>query len=141
MPELPSEAFGGGFGERPGEAESLEPSRQGGRQRDELGPGAVGVVVAEGHALEAGVFEPVDGVFGSGVAAVARVEFGGVSLGVGAEPAAAPEVRVEQAALRAGVAPLAAGDEPGVLGPVLERLSAFQGVVRVSSSAQLGLLA
>ena len=48
------------------------------------------------------------------------VQFGGVAVGVCKGSSAAPQVRVERAALRAGAAGLAAGDEAGPGGPAVE---------------------
>ena len=78
------------------------------------------MVVAEGHAGQAGVFEVGDGVLDAGVGSVVGVEFGWVACGVGVEPAVAPGAGVEQAALSAGVKRFAAGDETGLVGPVGE---------------------
>ena len=48
------------------------------------------------------------------------VELGGVAVGVGVEPAVAPQLGVEQGALRAGVKRLAPRDEAGALGPAFK---------------------
>ena len=56
----------------------------------------------------------------AGVGSHVGVELGGVAFGVGAQPAVAPQLGVEQGALRAGVQRLSPRDEAGALGPVGE---------------------
>ena len=61
------------------------------------------------------------------------VEFGGVAVDVGVEPAVAPQLGVEQGAPRAGVMGLAPRDESGALGPAFK-------VDAVGELADLGAL-
>jgi hypothetical protein len=118
VPDRPAQRFGFGAGERPGQAELLEPADQGVGHADGGEPGGVGLEVAEGESVGGGVLQSADVIFDMGVGAHVTVKFDRFAGGVGLVTPVAAALGAEQALLGSGVQRFASDDQSGSRRPV-----------------------